>query len=142
MGMVYTEITLKNLSDNNLARGGYLRPEKIRTETVTAVADTGSMYLVITEELRQKLGLEIIEERTALIANGQRVISHVTEAVEVYWKNRFTVVQTMVVPGAKKVLFGAIPMEAMDLMVNPVNQEVVGAHGDYEEHYVLSYKIE
>ena len=34
-------------------------------------------------------------------------------------------------------LFGALPMEAMDLMVNPVTQEVVGAHGDREEYLAL-----
>ena len=48
MGMVQAEITLTNLYDSNLARGGYLKSEEIRTETVTAVADTGSMYLAIT----------------------------------------------------------------------------------------------
>jgi hypothetical protein len=36
----------------------------------------------------------------------------------------------MVVPGAKKILLGAIPLEGLDLMVNPVTQELVGAHGD------------
>ena len=94
MGIVHSEITLRNLYDYNLAQGGLIKPEEVRTETVTAVADTGSMYLVI-------------------------------------------VVHAMIIPGAKKVLFGAIPMEAMDLMVNPVTQEVVGAHGDSEEFLAL-----
>jgi len=137
MGIVRTEITLKNLKDSNLASSGYIKPEDIRTETVTAVADTGSMYLVITEELRQKLGLEVMEEKTAHIANGQQITSQITEAVEVQWKNRGTTVHAMIIPGAKKVLFGALPMEAMDLMVNPVTQEVIGAHGDREEFFAL-----
>ena len=59
MGIVQTEITLKNLRDNNLAGGGYIKPENIRTATVTVIADTSSMYLIITEEFRQILGLEI-----------------------------------------------------------------------------------
>jgi len=137
MGIVQTEITLKNLRDNILADSGYIKPEEIRTETVTAVADTGSMYLVITEELRQKLGLEIKEEKTAHIANGQQIISKITESVEVHWKNRNTTVHAMIIPGAKKVLFGALPMEAMDLMVSPVSQEVIGVHGDREEFFAL-----
>ena len=137
MGIVQTEITLKNLNDYYLAKNGYIKPEEARTETVTAVADTGSMYLVITEELRQKLGLTIKEEKTAHIANGQQVPCQITEPVEVYWKNRGTVVHAMIIPGAKTVLFGAIPMEAMDLMVNPVSQEVVGVHGDSVEFYAL-----
>ena len=51
--------------------------------------------------------------------------------------NRGTTVHAMIIPGAKKVLFGALPMEAMDLMVNPVTQEVVGVHGDKEEFFAL-----
>jgi len=137
MGIVHTEITLTNLKDNHLASGGYIKPDDVRTETVTAVADTGSMYLVITEELRQKLGLEIKEEKTAHIANGQQIVSQITEAVEVHWKDRKTTVHAMIIPGAKKILFGALAMEAMDLMVNPVIQEVVGAHGDKEEFFAL-----
>jgi len=137
MGIVQAEIVLRNLIDNAYAKGGHIRPEEIRTETVTAIVDTGSLYLVITEDLRQKLGLEIKEERTAHIANGQQVTCQITEAVEVQWKDRETVVHAMVIPGAKKILLGAIPLEAMDLMVNPVTQEVVGVHGDRMEVLAL-----
>jgi len=137
MGIVHTEITLKNLYDNRDAQKGHIKPEDVRTETVTAIADTGSMYLVITEELRRKLGLEIKEERTAHIANGQQIISKITESVEIHWKDRETALPAMVIPGAEKILFGALPMEAMDLMVNPVTQEVAGVHGDRVEFFAL-----
>jgi len=130
MGRVKTEITLKNIYDDSLVRSGYIKPEDIRTETVTAIVDTGAMYLVITEELRQRLGLEIREERPVNIANGQQITCHLTETVEIRWKDRETTVPAMVIPGAKTILFGAIPLEALDLMVNPVTQEVVGVHGD------------
>ena len=36
----------------------------------------------------------------------------------------------MVIPGAERILLGAIPLEGMDLMVNPVSQELAGVHGD------------
>ena len=62
MGIVHAEITLKNVKD-----------ETIAPVTVTAVVDTGSLNMVITEELRQKLGLGIMGERTAHIADGQRI---------------------------------------------------------------------
>ena len=97
---------------------------------MTAVVDTGEMNLCITEELCKKLGLEIKGEKNAVVANGQRISCKVTEPVEVHWKNRDTVVPAMVVPGAEHILLGAIPLEGMDLMVNPVSQELVGVHGD------------
>lgn len=137
MGIVHAEITLRNLYDGKKAKEGLIKPEEVRTATVTAVADTGSMYPVIPEELRQKLGLGITDEKTAHIANGERVKSQVTESVEIQWKDRCTAMPALVIPGAKKVLFGALPLEAMDLIVDPVNQEVVGAHGDDVEFLAL-----
>jgi len=139
MGMVNTEITIKNLRDGIKAEIGTIKAEDIRTATVTAVVDTGSMYLVITEDLFKKLGLSVKEERIANTANGQKVPCMITESVEVEWKNRRTEVPAVVIPGAEKNLFGAIPMEAMDLIVCPRTQEVIGAHGDQIEILALSY---
>jgi len=104
---------------------------------VTAVVDTGAMNLVIPEELRLKLGLSVKKERMAHITYGQRVPCKETEAVEVQWKNRSTVVPAVVIPGAEAILLGAIPLEGMDLMVDPVHQELVGIHGDEIEFYAL-----
>ena len=137
MGIVYTEITLKNVADELKAQAGIIKADEIRSATVTAIVDTGSMHMVITEELCEKLGLSIKGEKTALVANGQRVRCIETEAVEICWKNRTITVSAFVIPGAKRVLFGAIPMEGMDLMVNPVTQELVGAHGDVQEVLAL-----
>jgi len=137
MGMVYTEITLKNAGDEAFVRTGHIKPEDVRTATVTAVVDTGAMHLVITEELCQKLGLATVSEKPVMVANGQRIISKVTDAVEVHWKDRGIALSAVVIPGAQKVLMGALALEGMDLMVNPVTQEVVGVHGDEEEYYAL-----
>jgi len=93
--------------------------------------------MVIPEELSQKLGLRVKGDKTAHIANGQRIKCKLIEAVKVQWKNRNTVVPAIIIPGSEKILFGALALEGMDLMVNPVNQEVVGAHGDKEEFLVV-----
>jgi len=138
MGMTYAEITLKNIFDEKKVSDGILKPENVRTAAVTALVDTGAMHLVITEELRQKLGLAIKGEKTAKIANGGRVTSHITEAVEIHWKNRDTIAPALVIPGADQVLLGAIPLEGMDLMVNPCTQELVGAHGEEIEFLAVS----
>ena len=137
MGTVYTEITLINAGDQIKTTEGQMKEEDARSVTVKAIADTGAMYMVINEETCQKLGLGIWGERSALIANGQRVKCKETEPVVVRWKNRQTACPAVVMPDAKVILFGAIPMEGMDLMVNPVTQEVVGTHGDFEECYIL-----
>jgi len=137
MGMVYTEITLQNYDDITDFDKKRIVEKEIRQATVTAVVDTGAMYMVINEELSQKLGLRINGETTAHIANGQSIKCKLIEAVKVQWKNRHIVVPAIIIPGSKKILFGAMALEGMDLMVNPVNQEVVGAHGDKVECYAL-----
>jgi clan AA aspartic protease len=137
MGMIHTEITLKNAFDEEKASEGLIKQNEVRAVTVNAVVDTGAASLVINEELRQKLGLGIEIERSARVADGRRVLCKVTKPVKILWKNRRTSCEAMVIPGAETVLLGAIALEGMDLMVNPVAQELVGVHGDTEEYLVL-----
>jgi clan AA aspartic protease len=137
MGTVYTEITLKNALDVAKHREGLIREKDVRSITVTAIVDTGAASLVINEEQCQKLGLRISQERTARVADGRQVYCKVTAPVKVYWKNRQTGCEAMVIPGAKTVLLGAIALEGMDLMVNPVTQELAGVHGETEEYLAL-----
>ena len=56
--------------------------------------------------------------------------------LEVIWKNRRVVCDALVLPGADDIFLGAIPLEAMDLIVSPNKQEVVGAHGDQIIHKI------
>ena len=39
-------------------------------------------------------------------------------------------------PTADEVLLGAIPLEALDLTINPRKEEIIGAHGDQPLHSV------
>ena len=130
MGTTFVEVTMTNILDEGYARDGYIKPEDIRSVTVKAIVDTGAMSLIIPEELRLKLGLRIIGDSITKIADGRRVACKVTEGVRFSWKNRFELLSAVVIPGAEDVLLGAIPLEALDVMVNPVTQELVGIHGE------------
>jgi hypothetical protein len=59
-----------------------------------------------------------------------------TEPVEICWKDRRTSQEAVVLPEAKNILLGALPLEGMDLMVDPVNQRLVGVHGDQRIYLV------
>ena len=131
MGTVHAKITLRNVRDVGFARGGYIKEEEVRSLTVDeAIVDTGAMTLCINEEMRQKLGLDIEFNRPVKVANGARVICQVTEPVDIAWKDRATTCKAYVVPGIEVTLLGVIPLEDLDLMVNPVARELVGIHGD------------
>jgi clan AA aspartic protease len=130
MSTVKTEITLKNAVDVGAAERGYIAETQVRTLTVEALADTGAWTLVIDEDTCEKLGLRLKGPEPGVLADGSTIVYQITEGVEVHWKDRRTVCPALVVPGADEILFGALPMEGMDLMVHPRKEEVVGAHGD------------
>ena len=136
MGEVRTEITLVNIEDQGVANRGYMPQEQVRRLTVNAVVDTGAwtrqqgLALVINEAIREKLGLRVEGTLDTTVAGGGKVPSQVTEEVRICWKNRKASCEAVVLPDETEVLLGALPLEAMDLTVNPKRKEVVGAHGD------------
>ena len=129
MGNVFAELTLKNVRDIGLAKSGYIPEQDIRSVFVTALVDTGAVTLIINEDIRQKLGLDIEGVRPATLANGSKVDCKITEAVKICWKDRDFITQAAVLPECE-VLLGVIPLEFMDLIVDPVSEQLVGAHGD------------
>jgi clan AA aspartic protease len=130
MGTVYAEIMLKNAADTSDVQRGYMAENDVRQCTVRALVDTGAGTLVINEAVRQQLGLTIKGLRGAYLADGLRQVCRVTEPVEIHWNNRETTCPALLLPGAEDVLLGAIPLEDMDLIVDPAARELKGAHGD------------
>jgi predicted aspartyl protease len=128
------EITLVNARDMGNAREGLIPDTNIRKITIAAMPDTGAWTLVINEETRQKLGLAIKGSIGATLADGSITTYNQTEAVDIQWKDRSTTQQALLVPEADDILLGALPLEAMDLMVDPVNECLAGVHGDQPLH--------
>ena len=129
MGNVYAEITVRNAGDITLARAGQIAENDVHAVTLTAIVDTGATTLVINEDIFKQLGLTVLETRNINVAGGGKVLCKVTDPVHIYWKNRFASVNAVVMPEGKPLL-GVIPLEFMDLIVDPIRQELVGANGD------------
>ena len=138
MGTFKEEITLENILDRGFAKHGYIKESEIRTLKVEAMPDTGAWTLVINEDVRQKLGLSIEETSESTLADGITNTYNVTEGIKIRWKDRSTVLPAVVVPNSKEILLGALPLEAIDLMVDPVNEKLVGVHGDQPLHVLYS----
>ena len=130
MGTVYTDITLINVNDIALSQGGHLKTEEVREVTVNAVVDTGAETLCITEDIFKKLGLGIEGQKSATVADGRRADCTLSTPVKILWEDRDSVVRALVIPGSQEILLGAIPLEEMDLIVDPKNLKLIGAHGD------------
>jgi len=137
MGIVKAEITLKNTFDQMKADEGSIPEKEIRTITLTALVDTGASTLVINEEVCRELGLAVKGTREVSLADNKKIQVKIVDPVEIHWKNRSMMCQPMVASDSGKILLGAIPLEAMDLIVDPLHQELIGAHGDNEVLWML-----
>jgi clan AA aspartic protease len=130
MGIVYAEITIKNAGDLTAVQRELIREGEVRSIVVNALVDTGAGSLIINEEVRQKLGLKVEVVRQTTLADGSKQIYSQMEPVRVYWKNREMVCMPLLLPGADEVLLGAVPLEELDLIVDPKMGELIGRHGD------------
>ena len=136
MGLVYAEITLKNAADIMAVKQGYKREDEVRSLVVNALVDTGAGTLVINEEISRKLGLDAETIRQSTLADGTKHIYKQMEPVRVYFENRDSVCKPAMIPGTDEVLLGAIPLEDMDLIVDPRNEKLIGRHGENIVHRV------
>ena len=89
---------------------------------VPALADTGSEFLCIPEHVRLQLGLEIHETREVKLADGSYRSYPYVGPIIAHFKNRTGFLGALVL--GDEVLLGAIPMEEMDLVVNPRDRTV------------------
>jgi clan AA aspartic protease len=111
MGSVSSIVTLKNPR----------RPDLSPVEA-DALADTGSLHLCIPEHVRLQLHLEEIDRKEVTFADGTRSLVPYVGPIEIRFKNRVGFAGALVL--GDQVLFGAIPMEDMDLVVNPRTKSI------------------
>ena len=106
MGLTRTTIELRNP----------LRPELAPLQ-VPALADTGAAYLCLPQHVASELGFAELERRDVTLADGSRRLVPYAGPVEVRFGNRRCFVGAMLT--GDEVLLGAIPMEDLDLVVQP-----------------------
>ena len=124
MGLIQTELELVNGDDLALVRRGKMTSDEVRSMKVTALVDSGAAMLAINESIRVQLGLMKVEERLAELADGSVQKFDVVGPIEVRIPHRRCSVDAMVLPGDSEVLLGAIPMEDMDLIIEPKAQTI------------------
>lgn len=111
MGLVYQDLRLSNPYEPGI---GELDAK--------ALVDTGATELCIPESMASQLKLKYAGERIIHLANGDRQTCDVmtTVKLEVFgleWHGQ-------VIVTGDEVLLGAIPMESLNLMVDPMKQIV------------------
>jgi predicted aspartyl protease len=131
MGLTYE--TFKLVNDNDVAevRMGRRSADSLQATPVKFLVDTGSNSTFITEEIAKELNLTITNrERPIRVGGGKGIVCRETSPVEVLWKDRYTYIVPLIMPGQTEPIMGVVALEAMDLIVDPTINQVVGAHGD------------
>ncbi len=106
MGIINTKVLLKNP-----------RIPEIEPIEVSCLADSGSVHLCIPEHIQIQLQLEEIDSKEAILADGSKKLVPYVGPIEIHFKNRIGFAGALVM--GDQVLFGAIPMEDMDLIIIP-----------------------
>ena len=112
MGLIYTDLTLGNARRDDLA------PISVR-----ARVDSGALHLCLPAHVATQLGLEEMDRREVTTADGKSLTVPYVGPVTVRFENRRCLVGALVM--GDEALLGAIPMEDMDILVDPPRQRVM-----------------
>ncbi|MBY0521568.1 MAG: clan AA aspartic protease [Sphingomonas sp.] len=111
MGQIFATIELSNARDDSLA------PMNVR-----ALVDTGAVHLCIPAHVALQLKLPVQDRRGVTIADGSTLTVDYVGPIKVNFANRQCLVGALVL--GDEALLGAIPMEDMDLVINPARQSL------------------
>lgn len=111
MGRVHAEIEISNPSNPGL--------NPVRQ---TALVDSGAITLCIPEQVVLQLRLKELEQREVTTADGKSQIVPYVGPVQIHFENRNCFIGALAL--GDSVLLGAVPMEDMDLVINPRLQQL------------------
>jgi len=111
MGIAYTDLRLAN----------HARAE-LEEMNVTALVDTGALHLCIPEHVAVQLQLQPLQTREVQTADGKSHLVDYVAPIRISLLGRECVTGALVF--GDQVLLGAIPMEDMDLIIEPSRQKV------------------
>jgi len=124
MGKVVTPVRLTNSFDAHDAERGLVPASEVRRVEIQALVDTGAAELAIPQEVATALGLPMIDRRKVRYADGRIDEVPYIGGLVIEILGRHFVSSAFVLPAGATPLLGLIPLEALDLVVNPRTQEV------------------
>jgi clan AA aspartic protease len=109
MGITYANVGIEN-------------PFHKRRLEVKALVDSGSVFLTVPEHLAVQLGFDITEvgTREVILADGSHKAVPMIGPLRVHFADRYCDLSALVM--GDEPLFGAVPMEMMDLVLSPATQ--------------------
>ncbi len=122
MGEVKVQAKLTNAVDEGMAYRGRLEGEKVRSETVDAMVDTGAVNSVLPPAVADRLGLRRRAHQLVEYADGRREKVDVTDGVVIEVLGRSVYEECLVL--GNEVLIGQTVLEKTDLQVDCRSREL------------------
>ena len=120
MGRITMLLELANNDDRAAARRGDLAEEEVRALEIDGIVDTGAAQLVIPKAVADALGVPKVGTAGVKFADGRRAERDVVSDVWLRLLGRDAVFKAVVEPGRDDALIGAIVLEALDLLPDPI----------------------
>ena len=126
MGKVQVAAKIENLEDIFKAEAGTLAAEQVRSVDLSdALVDTGAVMLSLPKRMVAQLGLKPYRTRRVRTVGGI-VETRICAAVRLTVENRDFTSDVAEIPDDCPVLIGQIPLEGLDLVVDPIGQRLIG----------------
>jgi clan AA aspartic protease len=125
MGQIFARIELISATDLVNARRHLIGEEEIKRIHVNMLVDTGSYEMCINENIKDFLDLPAMGKKRWRLANEETIELDMVGPIEVRFANRRCTMDAVVLPGDSEPLLGAIPMEALDVLIHPLRQELI-----------------
>jgi clan AA aspartic protease len=136
MGYVYADIELTNEDDVALNSRGMLPDNQVRRVSTKALVDSGAYDLIINQEIQEQLKLRVLGKRAVRLADERVLEVDIVGPVEVRFETAATTVRALVIPDTEQVLLGAIPLEGLDVIIDPVRERLLVNPPETTSHYV------
>ncbi len=118
------KIKLTNSADIIRAQDGHLAPELIRSIEIEALVDTGATTLILPADVVAQLGFAQVEVKKVRLADGSLIDSPRVTNIHLEICGRDMLTSAYVLPAGTTPLVGQIPLEELDLVVDPKRQEL------------------
>ena len=112
MGLTCADLKLTNLFTN-------------QSVAVRALVDSGATFMCVTEEIAHQLSFDPSEVSTQFVhtADGRQLKVPQIAPIEIAYENRTYVTEALVM--GDEALMGVLPLEAMDLLIDPTQQRIL-----------------
>ncbi|WP_295455864.1 aspartyl protease family protein [uncultured Thiodictyon sp.] len=109
MGLTYADIVLESTF-------------RQRRLPVRALVDSGAVFMIIPAHVALQLGFDVeeVSTREVILADGSRKAVPMVGPLRVHFGDRYCDLSALVF--GDEPLLGAVPMEMMDLVLNPATQ--------------------